>query len=429
MKLRGILTILGILLVLALAIYIAKFLIENKPKVARQKIVETSALVEVQPVKSQAVVMMVEAYGTVKPRESLKLVAEVSGRITALSASFVEGAQVAPKTAIIKIDPRTYRLEVERQKSQIQLIDAEIKHLEQQVHNLNASIKIAKSDVALAKAEVARLRMLIGKNVVAQTTLDKSEQRYLGSLNQLQRLENELALTNPTRKRLLAQRQMTQVLLKQARLNLDKTTVRVPYKGWVAEKRIEVGQQVHAGEYLGRIYREGRFDVEISITAEDLVWLVDGGGTDTGWEALVATSNGGKIRTWQGRVARSKAEVDTATRTQMFVVEIDASAADRTPTTSVSGKALRLKPGTFVTVKIKGRPVPNLIVLPRHVIHDDDRIYTIADGRLRRKAVSVLRYHSEKAFIKAGLNENDLIITTPLANAFEGMKLRVNKKK
>lgn len=426
MKLRVVFTVLGILLVLAAAVGVADYLIKSKPKVARQKVVAPSTLVEVQPVKSEAVSMMVEAYGTVKPRESLKLVAEVSGRITALAPSFVEGAKIAPKTVIIQIDPRTYRLEVDRQKSQIQLIDAEIKHLEQQVINLNASIKIAQNDVALAKADVDRIRSLIGKNVVAQTTYDKAEQRHLASLNQLQRLQNELALTHPSRTRLMAQRKMTYVLLKQARLNLEKTAIKVPYKGWVAEKRIEVGQQVHAGEYLGRIYRDGLFDVEISITADDLVWLVDGGGADSGWEALVETSDGGQKRSWQGKVARSKAEVDVTTRTQAFVVEID---TPRSKLSASSEKTLRLKPGTFVTVKIKGRPAPNIIVLPRHVIHDDDTVYTFADGKLRRKKVSVLRYYGEQAFIKKGLDPIDLVITTPLANPFEGMKLRVNNLK
>jgi multidrug resistance efflux pump len=114
---------------------------------------------------------------------------------------------------VIQIDPRTYELEVQRRDVQIKQAQAEIKRLEQEVLNLQARIKIAKSDVSLAKSEYFRLKKLIDRKVIAQSTLDKTEQQYLASLERLQALENQLALTGPQNEQLLAQRDMTKVML------------------------------------------------------------------------------------------------------------------------------------------------------------------------------------------------------------------------
>jgi multidrug resistance efflux pump len=193
-----------VFVVVLVAIIIAIVLVFLSPKAERRVPEETGRLVEVFAARAEKVQMVIEAYGTVEPRESLLLVAEVRGQIVATDPTFEEGNFVSKGTRLIQIDPRTYELEVQRRNVQIKQAQAEIKHIEQEVLNLQARIKIAKSDVSLAESEYFRLKKLIDRKVIAQSTVDKSEQQYLASLERLQTLENQLALTGPQKEQLLA---------------------------------------------------------------------------------------------------------------------------------------------------------------------------------------------------------------------------------
>ncbi len=97
-----------VIVVLAAAIVIAVLLIKMQPEPERKIRMETPLLVETFPAKAENLNMIIESYGTVKPRELLKLAAEVKGRIVSLDPTFKEGSFIKKETALIKIDPRSY---------------------------------------------------------------------------------------------------------------------------------------------------------------------------------------------------------------------------------------------------------------------------------------------------------------------------------
>jgi len=409
-----------VLIVLFAAILIAAVLVSLRPKAARQVPVETGRLVEVFPAKSENVQMVVEAYGTVEPREALILVAQVRGQIVAIDPGFVEGGFVRQTATLIQIDPRTYKLEVDRRNVQIKQAEAELKRLEQEILNLKARIKIAQSDLALAKNEYQRLRQLIDRKVIAQSTLDKTEQQYLLSLERLQTLENQMALTGPQKEQLIAQRDMARVLFEQAKLDLEHAAILTPFDGWVLEKAVEVGQHVNAGQTLGRIYRAGGLDIEVQIPVKDFKWLPDSGNHQTAVAADIVFKNGGKHHIWEGRVARIKAQMDERTRTLPVIVEVNEATSPEE-----NQQALRLRPGMFVTVEIKGRQMKQVFVLPRHLVYPGEVVYTVEGNRLKVKSVKVLRAYKDSVIVSEGLTEGDLIIKTPLSAASDGMLVRI----
>jgi multidrug efflux pump subunit AcrA (membrane-fusion protein) len=86
---------------------------------------------------------------------------------------------------------------------------------------------------------------------------------------------------------------------------------------------------------------------------------------------------------------------------------------------------LRLRPGMFVSVKIKGKAVDQAFVLPRHVVYPGDIVYTVKDNRLKIKPVNILRTYKDSVIVSQGLSEGDQIIKTPLSLATDGMLVRV----
>ena len=406
--------------VILVAFIIAMVLVILRPEAERRIAEETGRLVEVFAAKDEKVQMYIEAYGTVEPREALKLVAEVRGQIVDISSSFKEGDFVKKGTRLIQIDQRTYELEVQRRKVQIKQAEAEIKRLHQEVLNLQARIKIAKSDVSLAEGEYFRLKKLIDRKVIAQSTLDKAEQQYLASRQRLQTLENQLALTGPQKEQLLAQRDLTKVMFQEAQLDLERSGIIALFDGWVLEKTVEVGQHVNVGQNLGRIYSAGELDIEVRIPVKDFKWLPAELNSDAGIEAEVIFEIQGAQMTWNGRVSRIKAEMDGRTRTLPIVVEVEEASGP-----AENQGTLRLRPGMFVSVKIKGKAVDQAFVLPRHVVYPGDIVYTVKDNRLKIKPVNILRTYKDSVIVSQGLSEGDQIIKTPLSLATDGMLVRV----
>ena len=409
-----------VIVVILIAIIVAAVLVILRPKAERRVVEDLGRLVEVFAARAEKVQMVIEAYGTVAPREELLLVAEVRGQIVATDPSFEEGNPVIRGTRIIQIDPRTYDLEVQRRKVQIKQAQAEIKRLKQEVLNLQARIKIAKSDVSLAEKEYFRLKKLIDRKVIAQSTLDKTEQQYLASLERLQALENQLALTGPQKEQLVAQRDMARVMLAEAKLDLERSGIVAPFDGWVLEKTIEVGQHVTVGQSMGKIYSAGELDIEVRIPVKDFRWLPAELNGDTRIEVDVIFENQGAQMIWNGHLSRVKAQMDDKTRTLPVIIEVDTDSNSED-----NRNALRLRPGMFVTARIKGKEVSQAFVLPRHVVYPGDTVYTVKDDRLKIKSVDILRAFKDSVIVSQGLSDGERIIKTPLSDATDGMLVRV----
>jgi RND family efflux transporter MFP subunit len=414
---------LRVVVVLLVSVAIAVILMQLRPRAEKSERPAIGRLVEGFHTHPQTVPMVIEAYGTVAPRESLTLVAQVRGQVVAMHPAFVEGGLVKAGEALLTIDLRDYRLAVERAAVGVRQSRADLDRLAQDVRNLNASLELARSDVALAAAEARRLKKLAGRDMASQSALDKADRQYLTSRERLQSLENQLAVTGPERIRRQSQLEIAELATEQARLDLARCRVAAPYDAWVTSKSVETGQHVSVGQQVGRIYRAGAFDIDVKIPVSDLAWFPDGGAGGIGLDAEVVFAETRPPGIWTGRVARIKADLDPTTRTLPVVIAVDEPAAHRASTQTV----LRMRPGMFVTVRIQGRRVDNVHRLPRHLIRDDDAVYLFIDGQLHIRPVTVLRRLKTDVLVSEGLSDGDLVITTPVSNAVDGMRIRIDQ--
>ncbi len=422
--------------VLGIAVLVAIVLVMLKRKPEKQPPVQASLLVDIIHATASSPTMTIRSYGTVRPIESLNLISEVRGRVVELASSFNEGGFFEQGGALIRIDPRSYELAVAQRKKQLKQLDAQCSRLEQEKKNLQTSLKIGRDELELAKAEWQRFRALAKREVAAQTTLDQAEQKYLASRNRVQEIENQIALIDPSADQVKAQRELVEVQLKEALLDLDRTRIKAPYSGRVLEKGVEKGQFVTAGSFLGRIYRASAMEVEVHVAFRDLKWLGDSvwSANDTASNpkgkmsgkavaARVIFDSGGKLSTWDGRLARIKAEVDEKTRTLPLVIEVPLEGASKHPSSSYP-----LMPGMFVTVELMGVKIDRAYLLPRSAVHPGDVVYVSENGRLAVRSVEVIRRLNNSVYVGEGLKDGDLVIVTPISVPKEGMKVKVRQK-
>jgi RND family efflux transporter MFP subunit len=409
-------------LVICVAIAIAFFLWALRPKTQKKQIVKTPPSVRVVEVFPVSKVMTVEAYGTVKPRRQVNVAFEVPGKIDYVHPSFQEGGQVGKGEVLARVDQESYRLDRSASLVRIEQARADMDSLLQDIENLKNDRVLSAANLKLAQKELDRIKTLVNSKVASQNSLDKTEQQTLQSKIALQGIENRLTSADKLMALKKSALEMARVDFQRADLALKKTEVRSDFDGFVLAKYMELGEYVNPGQIIGAIYQKEDLDVDIRIPLERLRWIetVFENGQMPGAKVAVANYEGSGQFVWDAKVVRIMANVDEKTRTLPMTLEIMKSGAK-------PADIFDLKPGTFVKCTILGETVNEVFVLPRHMLKQNDTVFTVSDGKLDIKQVSVFRKYEENVYVNAGLEPGDQVITSPLPGARQGMALTIKE--
>jgi len=410
-----------VVVVLLFAAGVALWLFVSREKPQKKEMADTSPKVLCVPAVSGTYDMTVEAFGTVTPRNSVRLSMEVAGRIDYIHPDFREGAHIRKGEVLLRVDRRTLVLNEKNARVQVAQARADIRLLEQEALNLKADAGLARSNLQLTSKELERVRALAKNQFASKTSLDQAEQQYLSAKNQLQQITNVQALV-PSRMALKKSALASaRAALATASLMLEKSEIKADFYGVVMTKQVQVGEYVNPGQVLGVIYEKDALDVDIRIPLEELQWLgavfKDGGRPQV--SLTIANLEGGRSPVWPGHVDRIKAAVDEKTRTMPMTVEIG--------TIDVKDPLLLLRPGVFVKCRVKGEQKQNVFKIPRTLMRSPDTLYLARENHLVIKKVKVIRRFEQDVYITGGLAPGDLIIESPLPGALNGVAITVKK--
>ena len=407
--------------VLLLAGGVALWLFVSREKPQKKEMAHIAPKVLCVPAVSGRSDMTVEAFGTVTPRNSVKLAMEIAGRIDYLHPDFREGARINKGDVLLRIDQRTLVQDEKNARAKVDQARSDIRLLEQETSNLKADAGLARSNLQLSAKELERIRALTQNQFASKTSLDKAEQQYLSAKNQLQQITNAQALVPPRMALKKSALASARAALAKACLMLEKSEIKADFCGFVMTKQVQTGEYVNPGQVLGAIYEKDALDVDIRIPLEELQWLgsvfEDGGRPQV--RLTIANLEGGRSPVWPGHVVRIKAAVDEKTRTMPMTVEIG--------TLDVKDPLLLLRPGVFVKCRVKGEQKKNVFKVPRTLMRSPDTLYLARANHLVIKKVNVIRRFEEDVYITRGLAPGDLIIESPLPGALDGMAITVKK--
>ncbi|MEE4270507.1 MAG: efflux RND transporter periplasmic adaptor subunit [Thermoanaerobaculales bacterium] len=335
-------------------------------------------LVEVVTARATSVPVVVTGNGEVVPKVSVDVVPQVSGQIVDVHPSLVAGGFFRTGQVLVTIDPRDYELAVER-----------------------AQAAVARSSVNLereqAEAEVARQEW---------NELHPGEE------------PTGLVIREPQIRQAEAELAAAEADLAVARLNLERTRISLPFDGVVVSESVDVGQFVGSASRLAQVYGTDVVEVRVPLNSRELAWFeVPSRDRGTGAEAEVSTAFGESRSSWSGRVTRMEAQVDQSSRMVHVVVEID------DPYSTSEGRPALL-PGTFVDVRIKGAILDGVIPVPRHAVHEGDRLWIYDEGALGIRDVEILRSDREQSLVGSGIEDGELLIVSSLDAVTDGMTVR-----
>jgi len=365
-------------LVLLASLFGAVALWATAPKLQPTDVERIVSAVEVMTVTPRPVRLHVHSQGTVSPRTESALIPEVSGRIEWVSPSLVNGGAFDAGEALVRLESADYESTLARAGAALVRAEAELEH---------------------ARFEFERLSSLAERQLVSRSQLE-NQQRALRVAEAAQ-LEARAARD-------------------QARRDLDRTTLTAPFAGLVRDESVDIGQFVSRGTTIATLYASQALEVRLPIADRQLAFLNLGddqfGELPRSQQPAVTLSSryAGRDLHWSGRIVRTEAQIDVASRMVHVVARVD-NAEQSSP----------LRVGLFVEADIEGLQVDDVVVLPRSALREGDRVLIVDDeDRLRLRAVDLLRLYQDEAYIRAGLAAGERVCISPLQTAIEGVKVK-----
>jgi len=345
---------------------------------------ETALPVEVMTVQPGKYDVTLTGYGEISPRRVVTLSAEVRGRIIRGHDHLLPGLIVTRGELLFAIDAEEYQLAYDSAIALLHILDR---------------------DLAIARAEFDRVRKLYEKNRV-------------GSLSAVEKAE---AAVNAIRDRLEQVRRSRD----EAKIQLDRCTLRAPFTGRVTEVMADAGEYVTPGTKLVTLVDDRDLEIVVPLDSREASrWLQlekTGDPNRKNWFARpvpvpcrIVWSDDETVQA-RGRLDRI-VNMENTTR----MVEVAVALPDR------QDGDVPLVAGMFCRVAIPGRMVEKAYVVPRQAVTFDSRVYVVdGDMRLHSRKVHVVREEGPNAVITAGLSPGQRVITTRLVEPLENSLVRV----
>ena len=323
--------------------------------------------------------MTVRSQGVVEPRRTLSIVAEVSGKIAFSNSAFIEGGTFSDEEILLELEPSDY---------------------ENKVLQASAELADVKKDLAIERgvAEQAEKQWRdIGNSKANNLFLRK---------HHISALEAELAYAESN--------------LAQAKRNLERTKIRLPFVADITRTYVELGQYVKQGEILADVVDSASLIIRVPIPDTQIHLLNVRRGQNGEVEVMHYAEVKGYIGdtrySWRGHIKRFSPVIDSDTNQYYAIVEIPKHELDQT--------AYSPKPGLYVDVDIEGKLFTDIVKLPKHAVHDDQKIFLVgAENKVITKSVDVIHEEEKHIWISGNVHQDSPIIVSKRNSLIPGMEV------
>ena len=336
--------------------------------------------VHTTPAERRASQLVVSTTGEVRATVQSDLVAQVAGRVVAVSDEFVEGGRFSAGETLVTIEDTDYRMAFNEAEARVAAAQVDL-------------------ETALADADVARKQLAGVANPSA------------------------LALKKPQVSRARSALEAAEAGLALAQTNLERTRIALPYTGRLMRTAVDLGEYVGPGSVLATAFGTDRVEIRLPMTDEQLGALgvpigfvaPEEGGLPVDFTATVA----GELHHWSGRVERLDAAIDPDTR----VVYATAVVEDPYRDVAETGE-MPLAVGLFVEAAVSGRIVESAIRIPSDGLRAGDRVFVLTDdGLLDIRDVDVIHSNVAETILASGVLAGEEVITSAIRNPIPGMAL------
>lgn len=373
------------LVVIVAGLVVAWFMLTSTPTMERVAKPREARLVETVVVAADNRPVTLTAWGEVKAAQEVTLKAQVGGVVEALLNPLEPGSFVKKGEPLLQLERADYF--ADRAQKQAALDQA------------RADLEIERGNQSVARSEFD----LLGDDA--------------GSA------EKKLMLREPQLQSAKAAVQSAEAALAAAELNLQRTLVKAPFAGVIKERLVNVGSHVASNGDLLTLTGTDTAWVEVSVPLNQLRWIQfpDAEGKGGSVVTLHYDQVWSKDQSRTGKVIRLLSDLDSSGRMARVLVQVEDPLAVHLP----REQQPPLLMGSFVRVEVQGKAIDDVVVIPSNLLHDNDTVWLFSGNQLVIRSVDVAYRDQDQAYIRSGIQPGDVLVSSTLSTATEGMLLRV----
>ncbi len=429
------------------------WLVHSKPAPEDHAAPAYVPVVAVQTIVPRTAVIPVVGYGTVRPKNQVQIVPQVSGELVFSHSDLAEGKIIAKGALLFELEPLVYQARVQQAEAEVRAFEAALARHDQEMVNLEARIIIAEKMLAIDKRDhLTSKHLLEQENVGTQQSLDATHLKYLQRQDLVVQFENQRATAPHLKSETLAKLDAARARLLQAQHDLKNTKIFCPFTARIESVKAYQSQMVTAHLSIATLTDMEAFELPISVDPRELRWLdrkvrpqaLERESGQQRSEVNVGWSVAGQEATWRGHVARFE-RIDEVTRTARLIVEIrgadmtagrGARSLDTAPTISI---------GMHCRAELPAEPLAEAVLIPWQAIHEDRWVYVFEPasdeanqglGRLGRREVNILRMIGDEVLVDyrghddshiSQLKSGEQLVVSRLAYPVVGMQVALQK--
>lgn len=364
---RRIVIVVLMVFIVGMAYGIMRFLIAQKEEPPSLRQVEARRYVKVEVVEYQTIHSPVSEHGRMSSVSRINLSAEASGKVIQGDIQLKQGANFKKGDVLFSIYPDEAELALKAEKSQFMnslallLPDLSIDYPEQEekFREFFSSIDIDKVLPEFPDYRDEKLSIfLASRNIPSEYyTIRKDE------------------------------------------LQLQRHAVIAPFDGALTEVLLEPGTYTNTGGIVARAIRTDALELEVPLNRADASWVNIGDPVDVLSET--------RSLQWRGEVVRKSSFVNENTQSQTIFVRID------------NVKDQPLLAGDYLLASLPGRPIPEVMEIPRNAVFNSNEVFLVKSNRLQKASIQVVKVNMNTLLFK-GLQSGDTLVVQPLVNVYEG---------
>jgi RND family efflux transporter MFP subunit len=281
-----------------------------------------------------------------------------------------------------------------------------------EVSSSRAAYESALASARLAAADAQRYENLVRSGDVSQSSFEKyrtqqetaeaaansARRQYEGQLNAAR--QNFGAIEAARAALAAAESQAAQ-----ARKNLEDTSIRAPFDGYVTDRPTAVGQWLGTGNKVATLVRIARVKLRLEIPEQQAALVKTGMGVT----ARVAAY---PQRDFAGRVSAVVPAVDSVSRVFIAEARFDNPRAE-------------LRPGMFASARVNLPGTERAVFVPAEAVFYDNttdasHVYIVADGVARLRVVLRGDSDGDQVRVLSGLEGGETVVLSNQTDLYDG---------
>jgi multidrug efflux pump subunit AcrA (membrane-fusion protein) len=372
----------------------------------------------------------VQATGSLIADETSDIAPKAAGKVVNVSANV--GQFVQQGSVIARIDDQDARLRLAEAQAGVTQAIAGVRQAEArlglspngtfnattipEVRAANANYEQTVAELRQAEANEKRYRELVETGDVSlivyeqyRTQRDTARARQNAAKQALEAASNAARQNNQAIVSAQAAVEAARTQVGTAQQAVADTIIRAPFSGFISNRPVAVGEYVTSATPVATLLRVNPIKLQIQVAEADVPFITLGRGISIEVDAY-------KDRKFSGTVTAVNPAIDPTSRAA--VVEAAIENGDNA-----------LRSGMFATVRINREGGSNGVFVPKTAVFNDEstqsyRVFVIQENVAKLRVVQLGTEENEFVQIINGVNADEIVATSNLAQLYEGAKVQ-----